>query len=159
MTAKHKPSPQTWLMKSEPDVFSIDDLARRGQEPWNGVRNYQARNFLRDSMREGDLAIFYHSNAKPPGAVGVMRVASGPEPDPTALDPRSEYYDASATRENPRWFLRRMDFVAKFARLVPLAEIQADATLAGILVAQRGQRLSVQPLSAEHFQRLCELGA
>ncbi len=146
-----------WLMKSEPDVYSIDDLARDGREPWTGVRNYQARNFMRDGMRVGDLALFYHSNAKPPGVVGLMRVDSEAEPDPSALEVGGEYHDARATPEEPVWFLRWMAYVETFPRGVPLEELRADPELEGLWVARRGQRLSIQPVEEPHFRRILAL--
>ena len=149
---------QYWLMKSEPDVYGIDDLARDGREPWNGIRNYQARNFLRDTMREGDLALFYHSNASPPGVAGVMRIDSGPEPDGLAFDPESQYYDPKSDPTDPTWIQRQVAFVAKFPEMVPLAAIKADPELEGIAVARRGQRLSIQPVSAAHFRYILKLG-
>ena len=100
-----------WLIKSEPDVFSIDDLARVGREPWSGVRNYQARNYMWKDMKPGDLALFYHSNAKPPGIAGIAKVVGSPYPDPTQFDKASDYYDPKATPENPRWWLTDFEFV------------------------------------------------
>lgn len=144
-------SKQYWLMKSEPDVYSIDDLERDGVEPWDGIRNYQARNFLRDTMRVGDRALFYHSNTQPPGVVGEMECVSGPEPDELAFDPESGYYDPKSDPEAPRWIQRQMKFVKKFKRKVPLAELKSDPELEGILVAKRGQRLSIQPVEKAHF--------
>lgn len=140
-----------WLMKSEPDAYSIDDLERDGTEPWNGIRNYQARNFLRDTMRVGDRALFYHSNTNPPGVVGEMEVVSGPEPDELAFDADSQYYDPKSDPEDPRWIQRQMKFVRKFKRQVPLAELKEDPELEGMLVAKRGQRLSIQPVEKDHF--------
>src|SRR5690606_13531408 len=118
-----------WLMKSEPDVFSIDDLARVGVEPWNGVRNYQARNYMRDQMRVGDLVLFYHSNADPPGVAGVGRICREAYPDHTALDPASEYHDPRATPGNPIWCMVDVEFVEKFPRLVSLDEMRAHPDL------------------------------
>jgi len=105
-----------WLMKSEPDAFSIDDLAKVGQEPWSGVRNYQARNFMWKDMRVGDGVFFYHSNAKIPGIVGLAKVASAAYPDPTQFDPDSDYFDPKATRENPRWYLVDVAFERRLNR-------------------------------------------
>jgi predicted RNA-binding protein with PUA-like domain len=147
-----------WLIKSEPDVFSIDDLQRVGREPWNGVRNYQARNFMRDLMKPGDLALFYHSNATPPGVVGVAKVAGAPYPDETQFDPASEYYDPKATRENPRWVLVDFEFVAKFKHPVTLQEMKEDPKLDGMVVLQKGTRLSITPVEKAHFERLCKRG-
>ena len=108
-----------WLIKSEPDVFSIDHLAKVKREPWTGVRNYQARNSMRDDMKPGDLALFYHSNAVPPGVAGIARVVGAPYPDPTQFDPESEYFDPKATVAAPRWMLVDFEFVAKFPSYVP----------------------------------------
>ncbi|MCC5847598.1 MAG: EVE domain-containing protein [Verrucomicrobia bacterium] len=147
-----------WLMKSEPDAYSIDDLERDGREPWNGIRNYQARNFLRDDMKEGDLAFFYHSNAKPPGIVGVMKIDSGPEPDRLAFDENSAYFDPKSDPEDPRWIQRQVRFVAKLPEMVTLEEMKRDENLEGMLVTRRGQRLSIQPVDANHFRYLCKRG-
>lgn len=147
-----------WLMKSEPDVYSIDDLERDGREPWNGIRNYQARNFLRDDMREGDLALFYHSNATPPGVAGLMRIVSGPEPDRLAFDENSRYYSPKSTAENPVWVQRQVEFVSRFERFVPLSELKEDPELEDMLVVQKGQRLSIQPVERAHFEHVCRLG-
>jgi predicted RNA-binding protein with PUA-like domain len=146
-----------WLIKSEPDVFGIDDLARVGREPWSGVRNYQARNFMWKEMQAGDLALFYHSNAKPPGITGVARVVGVPYPDPTQFDPKSEYFDAKSTLENPRWWLNDFEFVAKFKEMLPLEVIKADPMLAEMLVCQRGSRLSINPVDPLHFKHVCKL--
>lgn len=147
-----------WLIKSEPDVFSIDDLQRVGREPWSGVRNYQARNFMRDVMRPGDLALFYHSNATPPGVVGVAEVVGAPYPDPTQFDPESEYFDPKASVAQPRWMLVDFGFVAKFPSPVTLQRLRDDPPLEGMLVLQKGTRLSITPVEAAHFKRVCELG-
>lgn len=147
-----------WLIKSEPDVFSIDHLAKVKREPWSGVRNYQARNFMRDDMKPGDLAIFYHSNATPPGPVGVARVVGEPYPDPTQFDKKSEYHDPKATREAPRWILVDFEFVAKFPSPVTLQQMKEDVALEGMLVLQKGTRLSITPVEARHFKRVCKLG-
>jgi predicted RNA-binding protein with PUA-like domain len=149
---------QYWLMKSEPDVFSIDDLARDRVTPWDGIRNYQARNFMRDVMRIGDLVLFYHSNAKPPGVAGLGRICSKPYPDVTAQDPKSKYHDPKATPENPIWMLVDVEFVAKFPRLVALDELRGEPALAEMKVLQRGQRLSIQPVEPADFERVVEMG-
>ena len=109
-----------WLIKSEPDVFGIDDLQNVKREPWSGVRNYQARNFMWKEMKPGDLALFYHSNAKPPGVTGIARVVGEPYPDPTQFDAKSEYHDPKSTRENPRWWLTDFEFVGKFPEMLTL---------------------------------------
>ena len=147
-----------WLMKSEPDVYGIADLERDGSEPWNGIRNYQARNFLRDAMAVGDLALFYHSNASPPGVAGVMRIASGPEPDGLAFDPGSSYFDPRSDPEDPVWVQRQVGFVAAFPQFVPLAALREDPGLEGMLVIRKGQRLSIQPVEERHFWRICRKG-
>lgn len=148
---------QHWLMKTEPDVFGMEDLEKVGVEPWNGVRNYQARNFMRE-MKVGDAVLIYHSNAKPPGVAGVARVAAAARPDPTQFDPQDDYYDAKSKPEAPRWDLVEVEFVERFARLVPLAEIQADPALAEMVVARRGNRLSITPVTKQEFARVKALG-
>ena len=147
-----------WLMKSEPDVFSIDDLKTVGSEPWDGIRNYQARNFIRDGMAEGDLALFYHSNTTPPGVVGVMRIVSDVKPDPLAFDPNSKYFDPKSDPEQPRWLLRDVEFVAKFPTPVSLQELKECDDLEEMLVIRRGQRLSIQPVEKSHFDFVCKMG-
>ena len=146
-----------WLIKSEPDVFSIDHLQRAKREPWTGVRNYQARNSMRDDMRPGDLALFYHSSTVPPGVAGIAKVAGDAYPDPTQFDGKSEYYDPKATRENPRWMLVDFDFVAKFDVEVTLQQMKEDPALEGMVVLQKGTRLSITPVEAKHFKRVCKL--
>ncbi|MEW6432570.1 MAG: EVE domain-containing protein [Myxococcota bacterium] len=146
-----------WLMKSEPDVFSIDDLERDGVTGWEGVRNYQARNFMRDEMKQGDLVFFYHSNAEPPGLAGLARVDGPAIPDPTQFDKKSEYYDAGSDKSEPRWLMVTVRFVEKFPRLVPLEVLKADPALKGLALLQKGQRLSVQPVSRAHAKRLLAL--
>ena len=147
-----------WLIKSEPDVFSIEDLERVGREPWTGVRNYQARNFMWHEMKPGDLALFYHSNAKPSGIAGIAKVVGTPYPDPTQFDAKSEYFDAKSTRENPRWWLVDFEFVDRFSEIVPLETLKQDIELCEMMVCQRGTRLSINPVSAKHFKRACKLG-
>lgn len=144
-------------MKSEPDTFSIDDLERVGREPWDGVRNYRARNFMRDEMRPGDGVLFYHSNAKPPGVAGVARVASEPYPDPSAFDPESDYFDPKSSPDEPRWMLVDVEFVEKTPELVSLEALKTDDALDGMLVRARGQRLSIQPVDRKHFTRVLKL--
>lgn len=147
-----------WLIKSEPEMFSIADLARVRREPWSGVRNYQARNFMWKDMRPGDLALFYHSNAKPPGIAGIARVGGPPRADPTQFEPAGAYFDPKASAANPRWWLVDFEYVATLPRLLALAELRADPALATMGVCQRGSRLSIQPVAAGHFQRACQLG-
>jgi predicted RNA-binding protein with PUA-like domain len=146
-----------WLIKSEPDVFSINDLEKVEQEPWSGVRNYQARNFMWRDMKVGDLALFYHSNAKPPGIAGIAKVASAPYPDPTQFDKKSEYYDPSATEEEPRWYLVDFEHVTTLQELIPLETLKADKILSEMLVCQKGTRLSITPVEKKHYTRVLKL--
>jgi predicted RNA-binding protein with PUA-like domain len=147
-----------WLMKSEPDAFSIDDLEKAGIEPWNGVRNYQARNHMRQ-MRVGDGVLFYHSSCAVPGIAGIAKVASAAYPDPTQFDPKSDYYDPKSTREEPRWSLVDVAFERKLKRAVPLEEIKrhTEALGEGFALTQRGSRLSVSPVSAAQWKLLLSL--
>ena len=140
-----------WLMKSEPDAFSIDDLERKGQEAWDGVRNYQARNFMRDGMRIGDKVFFYHSNCAEPGIVGIAEVATDAYPDPSQFDPKSDYFDSGSTRDNPRWMLVEVKFVKKFKRTITLDELKQQDALAEMALVRKGNRLSVMPVSEEHW--------
>jgi predicted RNA-binding protein with PUA-like domain len=142
-----------WLMKSEPDECSIDDaLAAAGTiVPWTGVRNYQARNYMRDQMRIGDGVLFYHSGCAEPGIAGLAEVASGPYPDPTQFDPTSAYYDPASRRDAPRWVLVDIRALRK-TRLVPLRELRAHRRLADLAVLRRGNRLSITPVSAAHWR-------
>ena len=146
-----------WLMKSEPSVYSIDDLERDGQTSWEGVRNFQARNFMRDDMRVGDRVLFYHSNADPAGVAGLARVARTAYPDPTARDPRNEYFDARATDEDPRWFMVDLEFEERFPALVSLDTLRHTAGLEKMLVINRS-RLSVQPVTDDEFGIVVRLG-
>lgn len=146
-----------WLMKSEPNTYSIDDLARDGRTTWEGVRNYQARNFMRDDMRVGDEVLFYHSSAKPPGVAGLARIVREGYPDPTARDPQSDYYDPKASDEDPRWYMVDIEFVEKLPRFIPLSELNLTAGLEEMLVNQKS-RLSVQPVEKEHFEVVRKLG-
>ena len=145
-----------WLMKSEPGTYSIDHLQADGRTSWDGVRNYQARNFMRDEMQEGDRVLFYHSNAHPPGVAGVAEVSRGAHPDLTAQDPDSPYHDHAATPDDPRWYMVEIRFVRKLPRLVSLDEMKADPALEGMLVTTRS-RLSVQPVDKVHFDRILEM--
>ena len=138
-----------WLMKTEPDVFSYDDLVQQKRAGWDGVRNYQARNFMRE-MRRGDLVVVYHSNATPPGAAGIARVVGEAEPDPTQFDPASEYHDPRSPREAPRWDLVTLAPKRRL-RFVPLDELRGLTALRDCPLLARGNRLSVMPLSAREF--------
>ncbi|NIJ68894.1 EVE domain-containing protein [Xanthomonas sp. 60] len=148
-----------WLMKSEPDAFSIDDLERVGTEPWNGVRNYQARNFMRDGMQVGDGILFYHSNTKVPGIVGLATVASSAYPDDTQFDPESDYYDPKSTREQPRWMLVDVAFERRLPHVIPLEAIKqhAEALGEGFPLVAKGNRLSVFPVTAAQWKLLLAL--
>lgn len=145
-----------WLMKSEPTAFSIDDLAQRGTEPWDGVRNYQARNYLRQ-MRVGDKAFFYHSNCAEPAIVGVVEVVTEAYPDPSQFDPDSPYFDPKSSREAPRWSLVEVRFERKLARPITLRELKADPALAGLALLQRGNRLSVMPVTPAQWRHILAL--
>jgi predicted RNA-binding protein with PUA-like domain len=144
-----------WLMKSEPDECSIDDvLSRPGQVvPWFGVRNYQARNFMRDVMKPGDGVLFYHSSCAQPGIAGIAEVASAPYADETQFDPRSPYFDAASRRESPRWILIDVRALRK-TRLVSLADLRSDPALLDMLVLKRGNRLSITPVDANHWHHI-----
>jgi predicted RNA-binding protein with PUA-like domain len=148
----------TWLVKTEPDVYSIDDLARDKVTNWTCVRNYQARNFLK-AMAVGDNVLIYHSNAEPSGVVGLARVCKLAVADPTQFDKKSEYFDPKATQEAPRWFCPDLKFVRKLARTIPLDELRACKALTGLALLQRGSRLSVIPVSEKHFDTIVELGS
>jgi len=147
-----------WLMKTEPDDFSIDDLERVGTEPWSGVRNYQARNSMRDDMKVGDKVLVYHSSCDVPGVYGVGRVASEAYPDPSQFDKRSDYHDPKSTRENPRWVLRDIAFERKLKSPVTLATIKEHADeLEGMVLLQTGSRLSVAPVEKAHFDKVLKM--
>ncbi len=147
-----------WLMKSEPAVYSIDDLARDGRTAWEGVRNYQARNFIRDQMKSGDGVLFYHSNSQPPGVAGLAQVVSPATPDPTAWEQGHKYYDPQGSPEEPRWFWIEIGFVKKFPQLVPLELLKNTPGLEELLVIRRGMRLSVMPVAPEHYRIIKDLG-
>lgn len=138
-----------WLFKSEPDTFSIDDLKSRGAkgETWDGVRNYQARNMLRDEVKKGDLVFFYHSNCEVPGIVGIAEVIKEAFPDPSQFNPESNYFDPKATPENPRWFCPQVKFHAKFKSTVSLEQLKQTPALADMALVRKGNRLSILPVS------------
>ncbi|MCB1232642.1 MAG: EVE domain-containing protein [Verrucomicrobiae bacterium] len=149
-----------WLFKSEPDVFSFDHLKARPKktEPWNGVRNYQVRNFMRDDMKPGDLGFFYHSSCPEPGIPGVVEIVSEAKPDPTAFDKKSDYYDPKSDPDNPRWLLVDVAWKVDFKQFVSLAELREQEKLAEMLILRRGNRLSVTPVEKAHFNLICKLG-
>ena len=143
-----------WLMKTEPEEFGINDLAKRPRkaEPWDGVRNYQARNMMRDEMKKGDRVFIYHSNCEVPGIVGIATVAREGYPDPTAFDPEDKHYDPKSDPANPRWYLVDVKFERKLRRTIPLTELKAQAALEGMALVRRGNRLSVMPVSEREWE-------
>lgn len=147
-----------WLMKTEPSVFSIDDLKRNGFSEWEGVRNFQARNFMRDEMRVGDLALFYHSNASPSGAAGICRICRESHPDFTAWDKASPYFDPKATPAKPIWMMVEVEFVEKFPHFVALNELRKQPQLEGLKILEKGSRLSITPVEKKHFELICAMG-
>ena len=146
-------------MKSEPEAFSIDDLrARPGQtEPWDGVRNYQARNFMRDDMHVGDRVFFYHSNCEVPGIVGLMEVVGNSYPDPTAFDPQSKYFDPKSSPDQPRWFLVEVKYIRHTRRTIPLAELKEHEPLENMPLVRKGNRLSIMPVTKEQWDYILRL--
>lgn len=145
-------SKRYWLMKSEPDEFSIDALARVNSEPWSGVRNYQARNFMRDGMQIGDGILFYHSNCAEPGVVGLAEVASEAYPDPTQFDKRSDYHDPGSKPEEPRWLMVDVSFRRKLKRTISLVELKGREELEDFALVRRGNRLSVMPVTPAQWK-------
>jgi predicted RNA-binding protein with PUA-like domain len=146
-----------WLMKSEPDVYGIDDLKRDKVEPWDGIRNYQVRNMFRDQMKVGDLAFFYHSNCKPPAVVGIMTIASEAYPDHTQFDPKSRYYDAKSDKESPRWLLVDVKYKRKLKREITLQELKENKKLEDFRLNQKGNRLSVIPVKKSEWDLILGL--
>ena len=143
-----------WLMKSEPSTYSIDDLKKDGVTQWEGVRNYQARNFMRDQMKIGDKVLFYHSNATPPGIVGLAEVCRESYPDYFALDASSKYFDPKASEEKPIWMMVDVKFVKKFETIITLEDIKNRPELAEMLVIKKGMRLSIQPVSQRDYENI-----
>ncbi|MFT7619476.1 MAG: putative RNA-binding protein with PUA-like domain [Planctomycetota bacterium] len=148
-----------WLFKSEPNVYPIDTLAaEKGKRTfWDGVRNYQARNIMRDEMKKGDLAFFYHSRVKPMSVVGVVEIVKEGYPDHTQFDSTDSHFDPKATEENPRWFMVDMKLKKTFKRPITLTELKEDEKLDGLMLTAKGSRLSVQPVSKKHFDHICKL--
>ena len=146
-----------WLMKSEPSVFSIDDLKQRKTEPWDGVRNYQARNMLRDEIKKGDLALFYHSACEEPGIVGIMEIAKEGYPDHTAYDPNSRYFDPKSDPDNPRWFLVDVRYKRKLKRTITLQELRDQPQLQGMQLLQKGNRLSIMPVTRKEWDYILSM--
>jgi predicted RNA-binding protein with PUA-like domain len=148
--------PRYWLFKSEPDSFSIDDLERVRREEWSGVRSFQARNLMRD-MQPGDLGFFYHSSIQPPGIAGICEVVAAAHPDSTQFDKKSDYYDRTAQRDDPKWWCVDVAFVRKLPRFVPIDELRAIPELAFMPLLRKGQRLSVQPVAPHEWELIVKL--
>lgn len=148
-----------WLLKSEPDCFSIDDLKKRHRqiEHWDGVRNYQVRNLLRDEIKVGDLGFFYHSSCTPPGIAGIVEVVKNGYPDFTAWDPRSDHFDPKSTPENPRWYMVDVKFVEKFPHLITLDEIKVHPKLHKMQVTKRGNRLSITSVTPDEWKTILKM--
>ncbi len=147
-----------WLMKSEPETYSIDHLEKDKRTWWGGVRNYQARNFMSRDMQVGDWVLFYHSNAEPPGVAGVAKVSAAAVADETQFDKKSDYFDSKATAENPNWFCVQVQFVEKFKQLVALNELKEAKALRDMMVIKKGQRLSIQPVTEKEFLAVKKMG-
>jgi predicted RNA-binding protein with PUA-like domain len=149
-----------WLLKSEPDTFSFDDLKSRPKktEPWNGVRNYQVRNMMRDDMSLGDLGFFYHSSCPQPGVAGIVKIVREAYPDPTQFDPSSDYFDPGSKEEAPRWLMVDVKWQADFKNFVSLEELKGTPELQDMLVLRRGNRLSITPVEKAHWEKVCKMG-
>lgn len=149
-----------WLMKSEPDAFSIDDLEKCDDqtEPWDGIRNYQARNFMRDQMKIGDKVLFYHSSCKVPGVIGIAKVVKESYPDHTSWDQNSKYFDPKSSKEEPRWFMVDIQLERKFENVIALTELKKTAGLESMALLKRGNRLSIQPVSEDEFHIIESMG-
>jgi predicted RNA-binding protein with PUA-like domain len=148
---------QYWLMKSEPDVFGIDHLKDVKVEPWDGVRNYQARNMMRDQMKKGDMIFFYHSNCDEPGIVGLMTVAKEGYPDHTAFDPNAKYYDPKSDPDNPRWYMVDVRYKRKLKRNIPLSELKQYPELEDMALVRKGNRLSIMPVTEDQWNFIMSL--
>ncbi len=150
--------PKYWLMKSEPDVYSIDQLKKDKTTWWTGVRNYQARNFMMNEMQVGDLVLFYHSNAEPPGIAGIAEVSKAAEPDSLQFDSKNEYFEPRAGQSNPVWYCVQVRFVSRFDNYISLDQLRSEKKLESMLVLKKGQRLSIQPVTADEFSVIQKLG-
>ncbi len=155
---RYDESMQYWLMKSEPDVFSLDDLRKAKTTLWEGVRNYQARNFMVQAMKPGDFVLFYHSSAEPTGIAGLAKVASEAIPDPTQFDKKSDYFDPKSTNGEPRWACVKVSYVEHFTSFVSLESLRAEPLLQDMLVLKKGQRLSIQPVQLKEFEKIVQMG-
>ncbi|MDZ7842538.1 MAG: EVE domain-containing protein [Gammaproteobacteria bacterium] len=142
---------QYWLMKSEPDVYGIDELKRFKVDHWDGIRNYQARNFMRDDMNKGDRAFFYHSNCEVPGIAGIMEIAREAYPDHTQFDPDEKYFDPKSDPDNPRWFMVDVKFIRRLKRIITLRELKSYKTLTDMQLVQKGSRLSIMPVTKRQW--------
>lgn len=149
---------QTWLMKSEEEVYSFANLRRDKKTLWEGVRNFQARNFMKEKMKIGDPVLFYHSNSDPTGVAGLAKVVGPPEPDPTAFDKSSDYYDAKSSPEKPLWYCVQVGYWKDFPNFVTLPELRSEPRLSELLILKRGNRLSITPVEYKHFLLICERG-
>ena len=147
-----------WLMKSEPDAYSFEQLKKDKTTLWDGIRNYQARNFMMQEMSVGDQVLFYHSNTKPPGVIGLAKISKPAVPDPTAFDKKSKYFDEKSDKKNPRWFCVEVQYLKAFKNYVSLDEIKATTSLKDMKVVQRGMRLSIQTLTKKEFDKICKMG-
>jgi predicted RNA-binding protein with PUA-like domain len=147
-----------WLMKSEPDAYSIDQLKKDKSTWWEGVRNYQARNYMTQEMQVGDEVLFYHSSTDPSGVAGLAVIANAAEPDKTQFDKKSDLFEKKATKEKPMWFCVQVEFKTKFKNFIPLEQIRSEKKLAQMVVIKKGSRLSIQPVTKEEFDTLCKLG-
>ena len=148
-----------WLLKSEPTCFSINDLAKKSNNTaaWDGVRNYQARNMLRDQFKKGDLAFFYHSSTAEPAIVGIVEVVKAGYPDHTAMDPTNEHFDPKSSPTNPRWYMVDVKLVKKFKSPITLAELRHHPQLSGLILLRKGNRLSITPVTPNHWQSICDI--
>ena len=147
-----------WLMKSEPETYSINTLKKEKKSLWDGIRNYQARNFMMKDMSPGDQVLFYHSNTKPPGIAGLAEISKPAQPDPTAFDKKSQYYDEKSTKENPRWHCVEVKYKSTFNNYVTLDKVKETKALKDMLLVRKGQRLSIQPVSKKEYDILCKMG-
>ena len=150
---------QFWLMKSEPDVYPLAQLKKDKTSLWDGVRNYQARNFMMKDMKIGDSVLFYHSNAKPPGVAGLAKITQAAQPDPSQFNKKSPYFDPKSTKEKPRWYCVEVGYVETFRQFVNLEQLKEKKGLEEMLVTKRGQRLSIQPVTKKEFQLVCKMGS
>lgn len=148
---------QYWLMKSEPDVYGLDDLKKEKVDHWDGIRNFQARNFMRDRMQKGDLAFFYHSNCEEPGIAGIMKISRTAYPDFTAFDRKQKYYDAKSDPASPRWYMVDVRYVRKLKRYVTLRELKSYPALADMRLLKKGNRLSILPIEKKEWDHILKL--